>query len=71
SLLVLPQIGYVKPGDPRMVGTVAAIEQDLRTGDDGLVLRYRTSSGFDGLSGSEHPFLACSFWLVEQYAASG
>ncbi|WP_439690676.1 glycoside hydrolase family 15 protein [Curtobacterium sp. SP.BCp] len=71
SLLVLPQIGYVKADDPRMTGTVAAIEHDLRTGDDGLVLRYRTEAGFDGLSGSEHPFLACSFWLVEQYAASG
>lgn len=71
SLLVLPQIGFCKADDPRMLGTVAAIEQDLRVGDDGLVLRYRTSSGFDGLSGAEHPFLACSFWLVEQYAASG
>jgi len=71
SLLVLPQIGYCKPDDPRMLGTVAAIEQDLRVGDDGLLLRYRTSSGFDGLSGAEHPFLACSFWLVEQYAGSG
>jgi GH15 family glucan-1,4-alpha-glucosidase len=38
---------------------------------DGLLLRYRTSSGVDGLPGAEHPFLACSFWLVEQYAASG
>ncbi len=71
SLLVLPQIGFCRADDPRMLGTVAAIEQDLRVGDDGLVLRYRTTSGFDGLSGSEHPFLACSFWLVEQYAASG
>ncbi|WP_268750905.1 glycoside hydrolase family 15 protein [Curtobacterium sp. Leaf183] len=71
SLLVLPQIGYCKADDPRMLGTVAAIEHDLRVGDDGLILRYRTSSGFDGLRGTEHPFLACSFWLVEQYAASG
>jgi GH15 family glucan-1,4-alpha-glucosidase len=71
SLLVLPQIGFCKADDPRMLGTVAAIEEDLRVGDDGLVLRYRTSAGFDGLSGSEHPFLACSFWLTEQYAASG
>jgi GH15 family glucan-1,4-alpha-glucosidase len=71
SLLVLPTIGFCKPTDPRMLGTVAAIEQDLRVGDDGLVLRYRTEAGFDGLSGTEHPFLACSFWLVEQYAASG
>ncbi len=71
SLLVLPQIGYCRPDDPRMLGTVAAVEEDLRVGDDGLVLRYRTSSGFDGLRGAEHPFLACSFWLVEQYAGSG
>jgi GH15 family glucan-1,4-alpha-glucosidase len=71
SLLVLPQIGYCAADDPRMLGTVAAIEHDLRTGDHGLVLRYRTEAGFDGLSGTEHPFLACSFWLVEQYACSG
>jgi GH15 family glucan-1,4-alpha-glucosidase len=71
SLLALPQIGFCAPTDPRMLGTVAAIEQDLRTGPDGLLLRYRTTAGFDGLTGTEHPFLACSFWLVEQYAASG
>ena len=38
---------------------------------DGLLLRYRTGSGVDGLSGEEHPFLACSFWLVEAYALAG
>jgi hypothetical protein len=52
-----------------MIGTVRAIEEDLTV--DGLLLRYRPESGVDGLPGSEHPFLACSFWLVEQYAASG
>ncbi|OII13155.1 glucoamylase [Curtobacterium sp. MCBA15_009] len=71
SLLVLPQIGFCAADDPRMTGTVRAIEEDLRVGDDGLVLRYRTTAGFDGLTGTEHPFLACSFWLVEQYAGSG
>jgi GH15 family glucan-1,4-alpha-glucosidase len=35
------------------------------------VLRYRTSTGVDGLSGDEHPFLACSFWLVAAYARAG
>ncbi len=69
SLLLLSQIGFIDPNDPRMLGTVAAIEHDLM--DDGLVLRYRTESGVDGLSGGEHPFLACSFWLVVQYAGSG
>ncbi len=36
---------------------------------DGLLLRYRTETGVDGLAGDEHPFLACSFWLVSAYAA--
>jgi GH15 family glucan-1,4-alpha-glucosidase len=48
---------------------VAAIEEDLM--HDGLLLRYRTAAGVDGLPPGEHPFLACSFWLVEQYATSG
>jgi len=69
SLLTLAQIGYVEPDDPRMLGTVAKIERDLLR--DGLLLRYRTETGVDGLAGDEHPFLACSFWLVEQYALSG
>ena len=69
SLLILPQVGYVKATDPRMLGTVAAIEQDLMP--DGLVLRYRTQHSDDGLAPGENPFLACSFWLVEQYAVSG
>ena len=69
SLLQLPQVGYCAPDDERMLGTVAALEEDLMHG--GLLLRYRTESGVDGLPPGEHPFLACSFWLVEQYALSG
>ena len=69
SLLVLPQVGYLKADDPRMTGTVAAIEDDLL--EDGLILRYRTEAGGDGLPPGENPFLACNFWLVEQYAVSG
>ncbi len=69
SLLVLPMIGFIDGDDPRMLGTIAAVEQDLMR--DGLVLRYRTESGVDGLSGDEHPFLACSFWLVSAYAEAG
>ncbi len=68
ALLVLPQVGFCEPTDPRMLGTVAAIETDLMR--DGLLLRYRTHSSIDGLPAGEHPFLACSFWLVEQYAMS-
>jgi GH15 family glucan-1,4-alpha-glucosidase len=62
-------VGYCDYDDPRMLGTVAAIEKDLLR--RGLPLRYRTETGVDGLSPGEHPFLACSFWLVEQYANSG
>ena len=69
SLLQLAQVGYIDPEDPRMLGTVAAIEAELLHA--GLLLRYRTQSGVDGLPAGENPFLACSFWLVEQYARSG
>ncbi|MHB1171787.1 MAG: glycoside hydrolase family 15 protein [Lacisediminihabitans sp.] len=69
SLLQLSQIGYLSADDPRMLGTVAALEEDLL--QDGLLMRYRTEGGVDGLPSGEHPFLACSFWLVEQYARSG
>ena len=70
SLLQLPHTGFVAYDDPRMLGTVARIERDLR-GAHGLVHRYRTASGLDGLEGDEYPFLICTFWLVEQYARSG
>lgn len=69
SLLQLPTVGFCAADDPRMLATVARIEETLMP--DGLVLRYRTESGVDGLTGTENPFLACSFWLVEQYAATG
>jgi GH15 family glucan-1,4-alpha-glucosidase len=69
SLLVLSDVGFVAGDDPRMLGTIKAVEEDLL--HEGLLLRYRTQSGVDGLSGHEHPFLACSFWLVEAYALAG
>jgi len=69
SLLVLPMVDFVAGDDPRMLGTIRAIEEDLIR--DGLVLRYRTATGVDGLPGDEHPFLACSFWLVSAYARAG
>jgi GH15 family glucan-1,4-alpha-glucosidase len=69
SLLVLPAVGFIAADDPRFLGTLRAVEQDLIR--DGLVLRYRTEAGVDGLPGDEHPFLACSFWLVNAYARVG
>ena len=69
SLLVIPMVGFLPPDDPRVLGTVAAVERDLLR--DGLLLRYRTESGVDGLAGDEYPFLACSGWLVSAYAMTG
>ena len=69
SLLLLPTVGFIAADDPRFLGTVRAIERELIR--DGLVLRYRTDTGLDGLPGDEHPFLACSFWLVTAYALTG
>ena len=70
SLLQLPHTAFLDYDDPKMLGTVAAIEEDLR-GPSGLVHRYRTEAGLDGLEGDEYPFLICAFWLVEQYALGG
>ena len=68
ALLQAAQVGFLDWEDPLMLATVRAVEEDLVR--DGLVLRYRTDTEVDGLAGDEHPFLACSFWLVEQYALS-
>jgi GH15 family glucan-1,4-alpha-glucosidase len=69
ALLQLPLVGFLPGDDERVVATVRAVEEDLLR--DGLVLRYRTQSGVDGLQGDEHPFLACSFWLVDAYLVTG
>jgi GH15 family glucan-1,4-alpha-glucosidase len=69
SLLLIPQVGFLPPDDPRVLGTIAAVEQDLMR--DGFLMRYRTETKVDGLSGDEHPFLACSWWLVTAYALCG
>ncbi len=65
SLLLLPAIGFLPPEDPRIRGTVAAVERSLVT--DGLVRRYNTDAADDGLPAGEGAFLACSFWLVDAY----
>jgi GH15 family glucan-1,4-alpha-glucosidase len=69
SLLLIPLVGFLPANDPRVVGTVKAIEQDLLV--DGFVLRYRTESGADGLPPGEGVFLPCSFWLANVYQHQG
>jgi GH15 family glucan-1,4-alpha-glucosidase len=69
ALLVMPEIGFLPADDPRVAGTVAAIEQDLVR--KGFVDRYRSSSGVDGLPHGEGAFLLCTFWLADNYALMG
>ena len=69
SLLLMPVLGFLPIDDPRIVRTVTAIERELVS--DGLVLRYRTESGADGLPAGEGVFLACSFWLADVYQLQG
>ena len=69
ALLLLPLVGFLPPTDPRMTGTVEAIEKRLLL--DGLVFRYDTGEGVDGLPPGEGAFLACSFWLADNYILQG
>jgi GH15 family glucan-1,4-alpha-glucosidase len=69
ALLLLPLLGFLPADDPRIQGTVAAVERHLIQGD--LVKRYSTDSGIDGLPGGEGAFLACSFWYVDALALMG
>ena len=71
ATLLIPIVGFLPPDDPRVRGTVAAIERYLQR--DGLVYRYTQGIGGtdDGLPPGEGAFLACSFWLVDNYALIG
>ena len=69
STLVLAKVGFLPARDPRLRSTVEAIRRHLAA--DGLIRRYRSETGVDGLSGSEACFLPCSFWLVDNLALQG
>ena len=69
SLLMMPLVGFLPADDPRVVGTVRAIERGLS--EDGLILRYRSEETEDGLPPGEGVFLPCSFWLADNYALVG
>ena len=69
SLLLIPAVGFLPAHDPRVVGTVAAIERSLMR--DGFVMRYDDSLTDDGLPPGEGAFLACSFWLADAYILLG
>jgi GH15 family glucan-1,4-alpha-glucosidase len=69
SLLLMPVVGFLPGSDPRIKGTVEAIERELMPA--GLVLRYDTARVDDGLPPGEGVFLACSFWMVSSLKAIG
>ncbi|HYN30174.1 MAG TPA: glycoside hydrolase family 15 protein [Dermatophilaceae bacterium] len=76
ALLLIPRVGFLPPEDPRVRGTIDAVQRELC--QDGFVLRYRTDADpttehrtVDGLPGAEGAFLACSFWLADALALTG
>jgi GH15 family glucan-1,4-alpha-glucosidase len=69
SLLLIAQVGFLPPRDPRFVGTVRAVQKSLVR--DGVVARYEANPHVDGLPRGEGAFLACSFWLVDALVLLG
>ena len=69
SLLLIPLVGFLPPEDPRVTGTVEAVEQRLMR--DGFLLRYEDGHGSDDMPPGQGVFLACSFWLVDSYVLLG
>jgi alpha,alpha-trehalase len=67
SVLMMPIVGFIPANDPRMLSTIAAIEERL-TDEHGLVFRYKSH---DGLEGEEGTFLLCTFWLAQVQALAG
>ncbi len=70
SLLMMAIVGFLPPNDPRLRGTVAAIEKNLLS-KDGFVNRYTLDERVDGLPEGEAAFLPCTFWLADNYAFQG
>ena len=74
SNLIMPMVFFMAPNDPRMLSTLHAINRSPKEGglvSDGLVYRYDSETGEDGLKGGEGTFTMCSFWLVEALTRAG
>jgi GH15 family glucan-1,4-alpha-glucosidase len=69
SLLVIPRVGFLSGSDPRVRGTIDAVQREIT--QDGFVMRYRPGPSDDGLPGGEGIFVACSFWLVDALHGAG
>lgn len=70
TVLLLPIVGFLPPDDPRVLSSIDAVRDQL-TDTRGLVHRYHTGSGVDGLDGQEGTFLLCTFWLAHALALAG
>ncbi|MEU1853135.1 glycoside hydrolase family 15 protein [Streptomyces sp. NPDC019990] len=73
ALLLIPRVGFLPPDDPRVLGTIDAVREELE--HDGLLRRYSTTDSdlreVDGLPGGEGTFLVCSFWLADALHMTG
>jgi len=69
SILLMPQLDFISPADPRWMSTLEAIRQRLV--QDASVMRYDTATGVDGLAGGEGAFTPCSFWYIQALCLSG
>jgi GH15 family glucan-1,4-alpha-glucosidase len=69
STLMIPLVGFLPADDPRVAGTVDAVQRELV--EDGFVLRYHSDAGVDGLPPGEGVFLPCSFWLADALGMLG
>jgi GH15 family glucan-1,4-alpha-glucosidase len=69
AVLLMPMVRFISPRDPRWLATLKAIEEELAV--DTLVYRYKTEGEWDGLTGTEGAFTACSFWFIECLARAG
>ncbi|MFE7173513.1 glycoside hydrolase family 15 protein [Streptomyces sp. NPDC057616] len=70
AVLLIPRVGFLPPDDPRVLGTVDAVREEL--GQDGFLRRYSTDGpAVDGLPGDEGTFLVCSFWLADALHLTG
>jgi GH15 family glucan-1,4-alpha-glucosidase len=71
ALLLVPAVGFLPGDDPRVIGTIEAIQKQLQV--DGFVRRYLTDedTGADGLSGEEATFIVCTFWLADALCLAG
>ncbi|MFJ5994671.1 glycoside hydrolase family 15 protein [Streptomyces sp. NPDC092370] len=70
ALLLIPRVGFLPPDDPRVIGTIDAVREELSHG--GFLRRYSTDDGeVDGLPGGEGAFLVCSFWLADALHMTG